>query len=50
MVAVLFTALVGCSSNDDDFSISSPKSIEILSNETSQITCSDSKRSANSVY
>lgn len=43
MVAVLFTALVGCSSNDDDFSISSPKSIEILSNETSQITCSDTK-------
>lgn len=43
MVVVLFTALVGCSSNDDDFSISSPKSIEILSNETSLITCSDTK-------
>lgn len=43
-VAMLFITLVGCSKDEnDDISITSSKNIELTSNGTSQINCSDSK-------
>ena len=45
---VLFSAFMGCSKDDDEFSITSSKSVELTSKGTSQITCSDSKASYSS--
>lgn len=47
MAAMLLTAFVGCS-NDDDFAITSSQSVELNSQDTSQITCSDPKASYSS--
>ncbi len=48
IAVVLFTAFVSCSKDDDDFSITSSKDVELSSKGTSQITCSDSKASYSS--
>src|SRR5574344_2435462 len=45
---VLFSAVMSCSKDDDEFSITSSKSVELTSKGTSQITCSDSKASYSS--
>lgn len=38
---MIFTAFTGCSKDGDDFKITSSKNVELTSQSTSQITCSD---------